>query len=417
MSTSDDTLRFPRAIWHSRVQFIVFAWMLLAAAATLLSGRIDGAAWLATHCLLLGAVTNALFIWTWHFAAAILRVPDQAERGAEIQRFAVLNVGIVGVLIGVPTETPAITAAAGACVAAAVLLLAVAIRRAMRRALPSPYAFTASTYLVAAGMLSVGVLVAILHQTITVAEAVEPRIVLAHVVLNVLGWIGIPILGTIVTLWPTMLRTRIAPNAALLGRRMLPLIAASVPVAAIGIVTNVVPLALLGVAGYAVAFVVTALPMLQVLRQKPATSFATRSALAGMAWFLAALIMLGLGLLRWGVAATEEHGAGILLAAVAGGVLQVLLGCMSYLLPVVAAGGPAIVRWRNDLADVAGPARLGITNAGVVLTIAAPDGGRMPGAALLVAGLAWTAVMAARTLRTPSADEVAAAEAARPPLH
>ena len=127
--------------------------------------------------------------------------------------------------------------------------------------------------------------------------------------------------------------------------------------------------------------------------------------------------MFALALVRWGIADTEEHGAGILVAGVAGGVLQVLLGCMSYLLPVVAAGGPAIVRWRNDLADIAGLTRLGITNAGVVLTVAAPDGGRMPGVVLLVAGFAWTAVTAARTLRTPSAEEVAAAEAARPPLH
>lgn len=417
MSASDDNLHIPRALWHSRVQFVVFAWMLLAATTAPLGGSFRSAPWLAAHLLLLGAVTNALFIWTWHFTAAILRVPDQAERGKEVRRLVLLNVGISGALIGVPTGMAPITIVAGACVALAVVMLGLAIRGAMRRALPSPYAFTASAYLVSTVMLACGVLVALVHELLDMGEAAEPRIVLAHVSLNVLGWIGIPILATIVTLWPTMLRTRIAPNAALLGRRMLPLLAVSVPVLALGVACDLLPVALAGASGYVVAYIVTLMPVIRVLRDKPARSFATRSALAGLAWLLASVFMFALALTRWGVAATEERGAGILIAAVAGGILQVLLGCMSYLLPVVAAGGPAIVRWRNDRADVSSPARLGVTNVGVVFTIAAPDGARQPGVALLIAGLLWTAATAARTMRTPSPEEVAAAEAVRPSLH
>ena len=406
----------PRALWHTRVQGVVFFWMACSLLLLPFVGSGEHVGWLLAHALLLGAVTNALFIWTWHFTCAILRVPGQQDRSTEIQRLAVLNLGVVGVLIGVPSDGHIVTVVSAACIVAAVLHLGWSIRNAMRDALPSPYAFTARAYLAATMLLVTGAAVAVIHESFTFSEEQEPRVVLVHVTFNLLGWIGIPILGTIVTLWPTMLRTKIDAQAAMFARFTLRYLMIAPVVVALGLWNDMPALAIFGIAVYAAAFVVTLLPIVRVMRTKPATSFATRSALAGLAWMFLSLLLFAFAIARWGIVDTEEHGAGILVAMVAGGILQVLLGCMAYLLPAMAAGGPAKARWRNDRADRGQRLRLVITNAGVLLAIAAPDGGRGPGVALLMAGFAMTALATASTLRQPTEAEIAAAEAKRPPM-
>ncbi|MFJ6955804.1 hypothetical protein ACISRB_30750, partial [Micromonospora aurantiaca] len=56
--------------------------------------------WTAIHLLLLGAVSNAVVVWSAHFAAAVLRAPAPDRRRAEAARLAALNVGVLAVLTG-----------------------------------------------------------------------------------------------------------------------------------------------------------------------------------------------------------------------------------------------------------------------------------------------------------------------------
>lgn len=64
--------------------------------------------------------------------------------------------------------------------------------------------------------------------------ALEARFLVAHALLNLLGWIGLTVIGTLVTLWLTMLRTRIADGVELTARWTLPVLLAGVAVAAAG---------------------------------------------------------------------------------------------------------------------------------------------------------------------------------------
>ena len=50
---------------------------------------------------------------------------------------------------------------------------------------------------------------------------------LAHVHLNVLGWVGLAVVGTQFTLWPTVLRTRMVPGLERAVRWSLPPLAAA----------------------------------------------------------------------------------------------------------------------------------------------------------------------------------------------
>ena len=395
---------------------IVYAWFAAAIVVVLLRDHLDDAVWLATHLMLLGAVTNAIVIWSWHFTSAILRVPGQPDRADEIMRLAVLNAGVGGIIIGATTGSAFIVIVAGTFVAAAIALLARAIIGAMRRALPSPYAFTAHAYVAATALLLCGIVLGVVMETVPMGDVTHARLMLAHVACNLLGWVGIAILGTIVTLWPTMLRTRIAPNAAMLARRVLPVLVTSAVVAAVALALDLAPLAAAALTAYAVAFIVTGIPIASVMGAKRPVSFATRSALLGLLWLAGAVVAVAVQLLRLGVDALAAHGGGVIIAAV-GGVLQVLIGCMAYLLPAMAAGGPARVRWRNDRADAGSLARLALANVGLVLVLAAPVGQRPFGIVLGVAGFAWSAVAVASTLRSPSDAAIARAEARRPSAH
>lgn len=60
-----------RARRHLVAAGVVLAYMA-AGGITLLRGeRVSGAGWLALHLLLLGAATNAIVVWSEHFAAAL----------------------------------------------------------------------------------------------------------------------------------------------------------------------------------------------------------------------------------------------------------------------------------------------------------------------------------------------------------
>ena len=73
---------------------------------------------------------------------------------------------------------------------------------------------------------------------------------LAHVHLNVLGWVGLAVVGTQFTLWPTVLRTRMVPGLERAVRWSLPPLAAGLAVAATGLATRHRLVALAGLAAY-----------------------------------------------------------------------------------------------------------------------------------------------------------------------
>jgi nitrite reductase (NO-forming) len=97
-------------------------------------GRVAGAGWPALHLVLLGAVTNAIIVWSEHFAAALLRTPASSERAALASVLA-LNLAVLTVLAGVHVAWPALTVA-GACLLAVVVVAhALSLTTRIRRSL------------------------------------------------------------------------------------------------------------------------------------------------------------------------------------------------------------------------------------------------------------------------------------------
>ncbi|NED23104.1 nitrite reductase, partial [Streptomyces sp. SID9913] len=112
--------RSPRALWHLGVNAIVVGWLTLFAVVGAAHHFVPHARWLLVHLLLLGAVSNAVVIWSGHFAASVLRLPE-ANRGAPAAlRLACLNAGAVGVIAGLLAGHWPVVLAGGSLVAGAV---------------------------------------------------------------------------------------------------------------------------------------------------------------------------------------------------------------------------------------------------------------------------------------------------------
>jgi len=232
------------------VAAFVLAYLAAGGLVLVLGGRVAGGGWLAVHLVLLGAATNAIVVWSEYFAAALLRTPPASERVATGRALA-LNLGIVAVLGGVHGGRPGL-AAAGACLAGGVVLgHAVVLALRIGRALPARLSGAVWFYVAGAAALLAGMGMGLWLAGGTAGSADGHRALrLAHVHLNVLGWVGLAVVGTQFTLWPTVLRTRMEPGLELAIRRALPPLAGGLAVAAGGLAAQQRLVALAGLAAY-----------------------------------------------------------------------------------------------------------------------------------------------------------------------
>ncbi|MGW4729648.1 multicopper oxidase domain-containing protein [Streptomyces shenzhenensis] len=362
--------RSPRALWHLGVNAIVVGWLALFAAVGSANHVLPHAFWLLVHVLLLGAVTNAIVIWSGHFAASVLRLPE-ANRGTPAAlRLVCLNAGAVGVIGGMLADRWYVVLAGGCLVAAAVTAHAVWLIRLMRRALPGRFSMTVRYYVAASALLPVGAALGVVMARGDLAGDLPERLRIAHETVNLLGWVGLTVAGTLITLWPTMLRTRVADGAERAGRAALPVLLTGLGAAVVGTLLGPPPLAAPGVVVYAAGLVVAGRPWLSEARAKAPRSFAAWSVAVACGWLAGSLTVLAGILVSTTSWITVGERTSLLTAPLAAGwIAQVLLGALSFLVPVVLGGGPAAVRAATASLERAWPARLAVTNAALLLCV------------------------------------------------
>ncbi len=400
-----------RNTWHLRTGAVVLAWLAAVVVVSLVHPFVPAARWLLVHLLMLGAASNAILIWTWHFATAVLRLSAELTRRRQAIRLGIFNLGAVAVVAGMVAGTWWPVVAGGAAVTVAVVWHAASLLSAMRRALPSRFGATVRYYVAGGALLPVGVGLGVLMARGDLSDTGASRALVAHAIVNLLGWIGLTVLGTLVTLGPTMLRTRMADGSEIVARRALPLLVGGILLGAAGTAAGWLLLTAAGVAAYLVALVVVCWPHVEEARRKPPTTFATWSAVAGVLWFAGTLVVLTVGLAtaaNW----QQAHDAASWLTApfLAGFAAQVLLGALSYLVPVVLGGGPNTIRATNQVFDTAGPARVVAANAALLLSVLpVPSLVRVTGSVVVLVALASflpLAVRAVRVSRRPPTEPV-----------
>ncbi|GAA2653918.1 hypothetical protein [Paractinoplanes durhamensis] len=346
-----------RASWHRRAGLLPAAYLAALVVLAVAHPLLPQWRWVAIHLLMLGAVTNAILVWSAHFTSAILRVPPPGRRRGEVVRLVLLNAGVVAVLAGPPW----VGVGGAAAIFAAVLGHLRWLAARLRAALPARFAVTVHYYLAAAVALLAGIPAG--AWMLVVDDAGRSRVLLFHAHVNLLGWVMLTVLGTVLTLWPTVLRTRMDDAAVAAGRAALPVAIAGIALVAAGVLAWWSVLAVAGLAAFAAAVLVTACPAVRAARRKPPESFAAWSIAAGAGWLLVALAVDAVTLATAGGpdAAADRFGAA-LIPLLVGSVAQILLGALAYLLPMVLGGGPARVRERTAALDRHWPQRLAMTN-------------------------------------------------------
>ena len=383
----------PRLRRHRTMAALVAGYPLAAAVAAALGDRLPLPTWLALHLLVLGAATNAVFFWTRHFAQALLHALPGGDRAAAA-RLAVLNAGILGVLTGVPAQAPFLVAGGAALVIGAVVGHGWSLVAMSRRCLlPGRLAGCVRYYVASAVALAVG---AGLGGALGTGAAHAEGLHLAHAHANLLGWLGLAVLGTLFMLWPAVLRTRMDEDAPQTARRVLLLVAGGLLVAVAALVllppTAGARVAAVGTAAYLAGVAWSLRPFVATARRRAPHTAASWTLAAATTWFVVALALDVVALARSPQAAAAALDVVVPLLAL-GLVAQALVGAMTFLLPVTIGGGPAGNKRVAAVLETGWVARLVLTNVGLLSAVLGGAGSheRRAGLVLAVVALASTA--------------------------
>ncbi|WP_249714619.1 multicopper oxidase domain-containing protein [Rhizomonospora bruguierae] len=389
-----------RAGWHRRAGLLPLGYLAGIVVVAFAHPMLAQWRWLAIHLLLLGAVSNAIVIWSAHFTAAVLRVPAGTGRRGETLRLALLNAGVLAVLAGGALDRPWVGVGGAAAVFAAICAHLSWLRTRLRAALPARFGITVRYYLAGAVALLTGIPAG--AWMLVTDDGARARLILFHAHVNLLGWVTLTVLGTALTLWPTILRTRMADGAVAAARTALPTALVGLVLLAVGVLGWWPVLAVGGLAITAVAAGIVILPAVRAARGKPPSSFAAWSLAAAGGWLLAALAI---------DAATLATAAGpdravdrfpqVLVPLLVGFAAQTLLGALTHLLPVALGGGPSRVRAAIAKLDRHGAQRVATANAALgVYLLPVPPYVRITTSLLVLAALVQFLIPAFRLILT-----------------
>ncbi|PFG37544.1 nitrite reductase (NO-forming) [Flavimobilis soli] len=381
-----------RSTWHLGANAPVVGWLTATVVVAVAHREIPASTWLLVHMTLLGAVTNAVCVWSAHFADALLRRRvTPASRRWQAARLVVLNVGVVTTVVGMVASRWTVTLVGAVLVGLAVAAHAVTLGVQSRSALAPRFLVCVRFYVAAGALLPLGAALGVLLARGGLGTGWHVRLVLAHAGLNLLGFVGLTVLGTLVTLWPTMLRTAMDAAAPRAARRTLVLMLAGLALGVAGALGGVRLVAAAGVVAYVAGVAVSLAPMVASARRRPPSSFATWSAAAATAWFVGSLVWLAALLVAgptWDAVSTR---VGALVAPLVGGfAAQLVLGALTYLVPVVLGGGPATVRATAARLERGAVVRVVVANGGLLLFV-------LPGTSTLAALASIAALVALAT--------------------
>ena len=332
------------------VAWIFTALVLLAGKYAQLWPNLD--AWAPLHAALLGALGSAITIWSAHFADTLLHRPAWGGVLMLNGRLGLHSVGAALVITGVCINSQIVIGAGASCVAVSATLGVVAMVVQKRRAVAARMAALVDYYICSLSYLMVGALAgwSIKYFDFKGQAAWSNRMYLAHVPIMVLGVLGITVLGTLVVLWPTMLRTKMEPAAPRQAQRALPGLALAVALIAFSGLWR--PLAGMGALLYLLSAAAVVAPLWRTGVRKGVTNYAGLSTAAALAWLAWCVIRLGVGV---SYAANDDAARavahGLRLAVVSGFALQILLAALSFLTPVMLGGGPAMSRLTHAIMD------------------------------------------------------------------
>jgi len=374
----------PAKTARQRTDTFTSIWMIIAVAMALVTlvvkNRMPQPLWTMIHLVTLGVLSNGIFQWSWFFARSLARLSadDPRARRHNTIRILIFNACFLLLFVSmwlgwmVGTMIAATGIAAVAAWHGAEMLSVLRERLASRFVIVVRYYVCSASFFVLAALLASFVSATMFSPSIPEAlVAMRDRLTLAHALSGVAGWVGLTIGGTAITLGPTILRTRMSPDAVRGGVRVLLPWCLSLLLAIAGALLGVMPLVGAGILAVGTCAIVGIVcPYAKVLRNKGPREYSAWSFLLGLLWISVGVCALGVASLFVSTP-SQLRVLTLMWLPIIGiaGFAQLFQGALSYLMPVVIGGGPSIVRIGIAIIDWQYSLRLGLRNGALILEL------------------------------------------------
>ena len=374
----------PAKTARQRTDTFTSIWMIIAVAMALVTlvvkNRMPQPLWTMIHLVTLGVLSNGIFQWSWFFARSLARLSadDPRARRHNTIRILIFNACFLLLFVSmwlgwmVGTMIAATGIAAVAAWHGAEMLSVLRERLASRFVIVVRYYVCSASFFVLAALLASFVSATMSSPSIPEAlVAMRDRLTLAHALSGVAGWVGLTIGGTAITLGPTILRTRMSPDAVRGGVRVLLPWCLSLLLAIAGALLGVMPLVGAGILAVGTCAIVGIVcPYAKVLRNKGPREYSAWSFLLGLLWISVGVCALGVASLFVSTP-SQLRALTLMWLPIIGiaGFAQLFQGALSYLMPVVIGGGPSVVRIGIATIDWQYSLRLGLRNSALILEL------------------------------------------------
>lgn len=374
----------PAKTARQRTDTFTSIWMIIAVAIALVTlvvkNRMPQPLWTMIHLVTLGVLSNGIFQWSWFFARSLARLSadDPRARRHNTIRILIFNACFLLLFVSmwlgwmVGTMIAATGIAAVAAWHGAEMLSVLRERLASRFVIVVRYYVCSASFFVLAALLASFVSATMFSPSIPDAlVAMRDRLTLAHALSGVAGWVGLTIGGTAITLGPTILRTRMSPDAVSWGVRVLLPWCLSLLLAIAGALLGVMPLVGAGILAVGTCAIVGIVyPYAKVLRNKGPREYSAWSFLLGLLWISVGVCALGVASLFVSTP-SQLRALTLMWLPIIGiaGFAQLFQGALSYLMPVVIGGGPSVVRIGIAIIDWQYSLRLGLRNSALILEL------------------------------------------------
>ena len=348
-----------RGRWHTLSAALIGLWILIGLG-LLIAGSLGAPVvwWDIIHPFTIGALTTAIIVFSTHFTEALTRTAGGDYRGVG-SRVGLVQLGLILLLIDRAGYDwgPLADAASALIIAALTWHLWFVVRR-LGGSLSGSFAVTVPFYIAASVFMIASVVLVILSGN-GVGE--YSLLVGAHSRGMIWGFAWLTVIGTVVTLLPTLSATAISPIARARCTRAL-----IVHCVGLSLAMALYAVGLTRAAGVAQLLVVLAAVLIiqpvlaTVMGRSPRLTTATVAVIAGLLWMLA---LCAGDAISAAVGAYPRAITLILLPGFLGaGLLQLVTGVLHHLLPILTGARP-------DTTERTGYARLLLINVGGLLTL------------------------------------------------
>lgn len=356
-----------RRNWYLLTNSLVVMWLVLTVVAVTIHRFVDEPLWLMIHVPLLGAATAAILIWSQHFSDTLLRRAAPAGRAGLAIRLLLHTAGVTLLIVGILSSVAWVAVLGASVVALAIILHAVILTLQYGGALPARFRPLVRYYVAASIVFLAGIAVGA-TMAVTASPELDDRLATAHVLLNAFGWIGLTALGTLVLLWPTVLHARMASSADAAARIALPLLLAGIALAVAGPMVDVPVLVSAGMLVWLVAAGRLGMEGVRQARAMPPATFSAWSLASAYGWLMVsagAIAVIAVTAPDW--ASVRSTYLLVLAPIVVGFGVQIVMGALSFLLPVVALGSPSAAKVGAEILDAGAAFRVVVFNGTIVL--------------------------------------------------